>query len=57
MLTLDEMNLIVREKCGHIRRPMTLEEIVVEFEIDEYNPEILLQHLLLVVMKERTNGR
>lgn len=31
----------------HIKKPMTFDEIVAEYEQGDYNAEMLLQHLLL----------
>ena len=40
---------VVNRHCAHIRQPYTLKEIYEQVEGNEYNAELMLQHLLLWV--------
>lgn len=40
---------LVSRHCAHIRKPYTLEEICEQVAGNEYNAELMLQHLLLWV--------
>lgn len=42
---------IVQKISGHIKNPMTLEEVIIELKNEEYSPELLLQHVLLILSK------
>jgi hypothetical protein len=43
------LHAVVSRHCAHIRKPYTLEEICEQVEGNEYNAELMLQHLLLWV--------
>lgn len=46
---------VVLSKAGHIEKPYSLDEILDKIESDDYNAELMLQHLLLHHVSERTN--
>lgn len=53
---LDEMACSALQLCakriaGHIQRPMEIYDIVAKIDSDEYNAELMLQHLLLWAAK------
>jgi hypothetical protein len=41
------LHAVVSRHCAHIRKPYTLEEICDQVDGNEYNAELMLQHLLL----------
>jgi len=42
-----KLERVVSQHCAHIRKPYTLEEICEQVAGEEYNSELMLQHLLL----------
>lgn len=40
------LHAVVSRHCAHIRKPYTLEEICEQVAGNEYNAELMLQHLL-----------
>jgi hypothetical protein len=45
------LQLCAERIAGHIQKPMDIHAIVVEIESDEYNAELMLQHLILWAAK------
>ena len=41
------LHAVVSRHCAHIQKPYTLEEICEQVAGNEYNAELMLQHLLL----------
>jgi hypothetical protein len=49
------MNNLLRvalSKAGHIEQPYSLAEILDKIESDDYNAELMLQHLLLYLRRQ-----
>lgn len=47
--TRRSLHAVVSRHCAHIRKPYTLEEICEQVSGNEYNAELMLQHLMLWV--------
>lgn len=45
------LQLCANRIAGHITEPLDIQEIVQEIETDEYNAELMLQHLILWIAK------
>lgn len=50
------MHSLVNRHCAHIRKPYTLEEICEQVAGNEYNAELMLQHLMLWVTANDTRS-
>jgi hypothetical protein len=44
---IDLLRSVARRHCSHIKKPYALKEICEQVEGNEYNAELMLQHLLL----------
>lgn len=42
---------LVKLHCQHVSKPLSISEILVEIEEEEYNAELMLQHLLLWIAR------
>jgi hypothetical protein len=49
--TCSALQLCSQRVAGHIQKPMDIHAIVSEIDSDEYNAELMLQHLLLWAAK------
>jgi hypothetical protein len=47
--TATKLRYLAAERCGHIREPYTLDEILDMIHSNEYNAELVIQHLLLAM--------
>ena len=44
---MSRLMYVANNKSIHIQHPYTLDEILDKIQSDDYNPELMLQHLLL----------
>jgi hypothetical protein len=47
---------VALSKAGHIEKPYSLDEILDKIESDDYNAEMMLQHLLLYISKRENHA-
>ena len=45
---------VALSKAGHIEKPYSLNEILGKIESDDYNAELMMQHLLLHLAKQES---
>ncbi len=46
---------VALSKAGHIEKPYSLNEILGKIESDDYNAELMMQHLLLHLAKQESS--
>jgi len=49
--TMSRLSHVALSKAGHIKQPYSLDKIMDKIESDDYNAELMLQHLLLYLRR------